>query len=229
MAEKIESIERQDRSARRRVVITGTGALSPVGNTAPETWANLVAGKSGVSPVDPVRRHPRYSTKIAAEVKDFDPAQHIDAKEARRMARCSQLAIVAAREAVADCRARLQPRGPRAASRLRWARASVGSRSSSNRSAGSAAKAFVRVTPHQALESLCNMPGFHVSLDQGCLGPLTTIITACAAGTQAIGEGLQWIRRGAADVVLAGGTESQVTHAVLRRIRRAAGALDPQR
>ncbi len=67
------------------------------------------------------------------------------------------------------------------------------------------------MTPHQALEPLCNMPGFHVSHDLGCLGPLTTLVTACAAGTQAIGEGLHWIRRGAADVVIAGGTEAQVT------------------
>jgi 3-oxoacyl-(acyl-carrier-protein) synthase len=69
----------------------------------------------------------------------------------------------------------------------------------------------VRATPHQALESLCNMPGFHVTYDLGCLGPVTTLVTACAAGTQALGEGLHWIRRGTADVVLAGGTEAQVT------------------
>jgi hypothetical protein len=69
----------------------------------------------------------------------------------------------------------------------------------------------VRVTPHQALEPLCNMPGFHVSFELGSLGQLTSLVTACAAGTQALGEGLQWIRRGAVDVVVAGGTEAQVT------------------
>jgi 3-oxoacyl-[acyl-carrier-protein] synthase II len=196
-------------SPHNRVVITGMGALSPVGNTAPATWEALVAGKSGAGFVTQFDAS-RYSTRIAAEVKDFDPADHIDGKEARRMARCSQFAVVAAREAVADAGLDL------AAEDRERVGVAVGTGIGGieiliDPIAKFGREGFVRVTPHQALEPLCNMPGFHVSFQLGCLGPLTTLVTACAAGTQALGEALEWIRRGAADVVVAGGTEAQIT------------------
>lgn len=193
---------------RRRVVITGMGALSPVGNTAPETWTAFVAGRSGVAPITSFDASP-YTAQIAAEVKGFDATAHISPKEARRMARCSHLAIVAAREAVADAA-------------LDWAhqdreRAAVilgtgmGGLELLIEPIGKLATAgSARVMPYQAIESLCNMPAFHVGLEQGCLGPLSTVVTACAAGTQAIGDGLELIRRGNIDIVLAGGSEAQV-------------------
>lgn len=193
---------------RRRVVITGLGAISPVGNTAPETWESFVAGRSGVGPVT-LFDASAYPTRIAAEVKAFDPTALIGGKDARRMARCSQLAVVAAREAVADAG-------------LDWAhedreRAGVvlgtgigGIELIIDPIGKLAATGVPRVTPHQALESLANMPGFHVGLEHGCLGPLSTLVTACAAGTQALGEGAELIRRNAADIVLAGGAEAQV-------------------
>lgn len=209
MAEQSFTSMREDRAARRRVVITGAGALSPVGNTAAETWASFVAGKSGAARVEHFDTSP-YQARLACEIKGFDPASFIDPKEARRMARCSQIAIVAAREAVADAGLDM---GREDRERIGVAMGTgFGGIDILMEPIGRfATQSGVRVTPHQALESLSNMPGFHVSLDHGCLGPLTTIITACAAGTQAIGEGLEWIRRGAADVVLAGGTEAQVT------------------
>jgi len=195
--------------ARRRVVVTGLGALTPVGNTTGETWAALLAGRSGVGPATQFDASP-YPTRIAAEIQGFDPEAHLSAKEARRMARCSQLAVVAAREAVRDAG-------------LDWAcedRERVGvvlgvafggvdlliepierhSRTGT-----------VRITPHTALECLVNMPAFHVGLEHGCQGPLSTVATTCAAGTQALGESLEMIRRGAADIVLAGGAEAQIT------------------
>lgn len=197
-----------NRPERRRVVVTGLGALSPVGNTVPETWAALVAGRSGVAHITHFDASP-YPAQIAAEVKGFDPGAHIPLKEARRMARCSQLAMVAAREAVADAG-------------LDWARedrervavvlgTGMGGLELLVEPIGKLANAgFARVTPHQAIESLCNMPAFHVGLEHGCLGPLSAVATACAAGTQALGEGVELIRRGNVDIVLAGGTEAQV-------------------
>lgn len=195
-------------SERRRVVVTGLGALSPVGNSAAATWSALVAGRSGVAPVTHFDASP-YAAQIAAEVKGFDPGAHIPPKDARRIARCTQLAIVAGREAVADAG-------------LVWAqedreRAAVimgtgmGGLELLVEPIGKLAnEGFARVTPFQAIESLCNMPAFHIGLEHGCLGPLATVTTACAAGTQAIGEGLALIRRGDADIVLTGGAEAQV-------------------
>ncbi len=192
----------------RRVVITGLGAITPVGHTAPETWAAFVAGRSGVDQVTSFDVS-QYPARIAAEVKGFDPTAYIPAKEARRMARCSQLAVVAAREAVADAG-------------IDWAqedreRAGVvlgtgmGGTDILIEPLGRYGRdGMVRVTPYVALEHLANMPAFHVGIEHGCLGTLSTIVTACAAGTQAIGEGLELIRRGKTDIVLAGGTEAQV-------------------
>jgi beta-ketoacyl-acyl-carrier-protein synthase II len=208
MADGNKTTNRGDRPARRRVVITGMGALSPVGNTAPETWASFVAGKSGAARVESFDTRP-FAAKIAAEIKGFDAAKHIDPKEAKRMARCSQLAIVAAREAVAASGLDF---GREDRERVAVAMGTgMGGIDILVEPIGKfAAQGGARVTPHQALESLSHIAGFHVSLEHGCLGPLTTIITACAAGAQAIGEGVEWIRRGAADVVLAGGSEAQV-------------------
>lgn len=201
-------IERNSTHPRRRVVITGAGALSPVGNTASETWTNLVAGKSGAARVTAFDTTP-FAAKIAAEIKGFDPTDYIDTKEAKRMARSSQLAIVAAREAVADAGLEMD-REDRERVGVAMGTGMGGIDILIEPIGKFASQGNARVTPHQALESLSHMAGFHVGLEHGCLGPLTTVITACAAGAHAIGDAVEWIRRGAADVALAGGTEAQV-------------------
>lgn len=125
------------------------------------------------------------------------------------MARSAQLAVVAAREAVADSgldlaqedRERLGVAFGTGVGGLELLMEPIGKL---------VREGYVRPMPYTAMESLCNMPAFHVGLEQGCRGPLTTLATACAAGTQALGEAMHWIRRGAADVVLAGGAEAQV-------------------
>ncbi len=198
-----------DRPSRRRVVVTGVGALTPVGNDAHETWKNLVAGVSGGGPITAFDPSP-YLSRIACLIKGFVAADHLPPKEAPRMARCSQLAIVAARQAVADAE-------------LDW---SVEDRERAGVTIGTgvggidmmidpllrmASTGVARTTPHNALAVLPNMAGFHVGQDQGCLGPLSTAVTACAAGTQSVGDAVEIIRRGAADIMLAGGTESQIT------------------
>jgi 3-oxoacyl-[acyl-carrier-protein] synthase II len=195
-------------NSRRRVVVTGIGALTPVGNNAQETWGSFVAGRSGVGLVTAFDTT-GYPVRIGAEVKGFDPLAHIPPKEARRMARCTQLAIVSGRQAVADAG-------------LEWAQEDR-ERAAVVLGAGfggvellvepilkSAGQGFIKIAPHIPIECLCNIPAFHIGLEQGCLGPLSTIVTACAAGTQAMGEATELIRRGAADIVLAGGTESQM-------------------
>ncbi len=194
---------------RRRVVVTGLGALTPVGNTARDTWNALVAGRSGVAEATLLDTS-AYPTHCAAEVKNFSPEAFIPAKEARRMARCSQLAIVAGREAVVDSGLDIAHEDrERMGVILGVAFGGIDVLMEPLRKF--VLEGSVRVTPHVPLESLINMPAFHVGMEHGFQGPLSTIGTACAAGTQAIGDALEWIRRGACDVVLAGGTESQIS------------------
>jgi 3-oxoacyl-[acyl-carrier-protein] synthase II len=189
-------------------VVTGIGALTPVGNTARETWDAFVAGQSGVAEVTSFDTT-GYPVRIGAEVKGFDPLDHIPPKEARRMARCTQLAIVAGRQAVAD-------------SGLEWEREDR-ERAAVLLGTGfggvellvepilkGSSRGFIKIAPHIPIECLANIPAFHIGLEQGCLGPLSTVVTACAAGTQAMGDATELIRRGAADIVLTGGTESQM-------------------
>jgi beta-ketoacyl-acyl-carrier-protein synthase II len=197
-----------DRNERRRVVVTGMGALTPVGNNLQETWEALVAGHSGVTTATLFDSSP-FPVHIAAEVKGFDPGDYINPKEARRMARCSQFAIVAGREAVADAG-------------LDWSKedmervgvvlgTGIGGVELLVEPIGKfLSEGSIRITPFTAIEALCNMPAFHIGIDHGCLGPLSTLTTACAAGTQSIGDGVEMIRRNASDIVLAGGSEAQV-------------------
>ncbi|HEX9114678.1 MAG TPA: beta-ketoacyl-ACP synthase II [Anaerolineae bacterium] len=196
------------RRDRRRVVVTGAGAITPVGNTAPATWEALAAGCSGVGPVTLFDAR-AYPSQIAAEVKNFDPEQFIDRKEARRIARASQLAIVAAREAVTDAGIAWDHEDRERAGVIMgtgigcvemlvdpiWKMKETG---------------VARTNPLTALGALANMPAFHIGMEHGCLGPLSTVVTACASGAQAIGDAMEMIRRGTTDVMLAGGVEGQV-------------------
>ncbi|MFN2290254.1 MAG: beta-ketoacyl-ACP synthase II [Anaerolineae bacterium] len=192
--------------ARRRVVVTGMGAVTPLGLTVAATWAGLVAGKSGVALITHFDAS-RYPVRIAGEVKGFDPTRYMGFKEARRMARCSQLAIAAAQEAVAD--AGLEDPVPEPErSGVVVGTASAGLDQSFI--GYDMVKAKQRLSPFTLLASANNMPAHHITLAFHCVGYCTTICTACASGTQAIGEATEAIRRGAADLILAGGTEALV-------------------
>ena len=194
---------------RRRVVVTGMGAVTPVGNTAPETWQSLVAGRSGIAPVtlfDPSL----YATRIAAEIKGFDASAYLDPKEARRMARCSQISIVAGREAAMDAGLDWDEEDRERIGVILGT--GIGGVDLLAEPLGRfASTGIIRTTPHTGLECLCNMPAFHVGLDLGCYGPLSTVVTACASGAQAIGDSMEMIRRGTTDVMFAGGVDAQVT------------------
>ena len=202
---------------RRRVVVTGMGMMTPVGHSAAETWSALVAGRSGVNTVTAFDASP-YPAHIAAEVKDFNPAAYIDPKEARRMARCSQLAVVAARQAVSDAgldwnhedRERVGVILGTGIGGVELLVEPIGKLLTSG---------VARATPHSALESLANMPAFHVGLDHGSLGPLSTIVTACASGTQAIGESMELLRRARGRVP----SEAEVREALAGNLCRCTG------
>lgn len=196
-------------ACRRRVVITGLGAITPVGHTVGQTWEAFVQGRSGIAEAT-LCDASLFATRLAAEVKDFNPDAYISPKEARRMARCSQLAIVAGREAVADAGLDVAHEDrERIGVVLGVAFGGIDILMDPIRRFVN--ERVTRVTPHVPLETLINMPAFHIGIEHRFQGPLSTLGTACAAGTQAIGEALEWIRRGACDVALAGGAESQIS------------------
>ena len=212
---------------RRRVVITGIGAVTPVGNTAVSTWGSLVAGRSGVTTVTQFDAS-QYASQVSAEVKDFNPEPLIPRKEARRMARASQFCVVAAHEAVTDAGLDVAMEdvtrmgvvlGTGVGGQEMFVELIKQGRDNNK----------LRSRPLDTINGLPNMPAYHVSQTFGARGPLNTVVTACAAGTQAIGVATEEIRRGAADIMLAGGVEamiSEVFYATFEAMRAATTAND---
>ncbi|MBN1314179.1 MAG: beta-ketoacyl-ACP synthase II [Anaerolineales bacterium] len=195
-------------SNRPRVVVTGMGGITPLALNVPDTWKGLLAGHSGVAQITnfDVSELP---CKIAAEVKNFDPKNYMDFKDARRMARGSQMAIAAAQEAMNDAGLEIPVVDEERTGVL------IGSGIGGFVQAENALqiyreKGYRSVSPFALVSSLANMPSYHVSLTIQSKGPLSTVVAACATGTQSIGEASEWIRRGAADVVVAGGVEESV-------------------
>jgi 3-oxoacyl-[acyl-carrier-protein] synthase II len=191
---------------RPRVVITGIGAITPLGLTVAELWDGLLAGKSGITRITQFDAS-ALPCQIAGEVKGFDPSRYINIKEARRMARCSQMALATAQEAIRD--AGLEggmPDPERAAVLIGTAVGGWDKVAEVLRTMWF--QAYDKVNPFAPPNCIPNMPAHHLSRQYHTLGPLNTVPTACAAGTQAIGEAAELIRRGAADIVITGGVEA---------------------
>ena len=194
----------------RRVVITGMGAVSPIGKSAPELWNAIKAGKSGIAPIT-LFDATNCPVKIAAEVKDFKPEEHgIDPKEARRMARFTQFLVAAANEAVADANLTKEEiaadtTGIVAGNGL--AGMDVVEETYCKYLEGGRR----RVSPLAMPELIANEACANVSIALGITGSAWTVCTACASGTDAIGVALDAVRSGRLDVCLAGGSESGIT------------------
>ena len=189
-----------------RVVVTGMGAITPLGNSVDEYWQNLVDGVSGVDWITIVDPGP-YPAKVSGDIHDFAPEDYMDRKAARRMARFSQYAVAASRQAVEDSGLK---EGDVAPERLG---VSMGNGFGGLPNSDEAVRKIIerggmRIDPFYMLKSLPNMAAAHVSLTQQAKGPSTTITTACAAATQAIGHATELIRHGRADAMIAGGTEA---------------------
>ena len=193
----------------KRVVITGLGAVSPNGGTAEEFWHNSINGKSGIGPMtlcDPTN----YTCQIAGEIEDFDPTIAIDPKEARRMARFSQLAVVAGKEALTSSGIDIQ--------KLDSYRVGVilgnGNGGFPTLEANSrilAARGGMKMSPFFFPMILPNMATANLSRFIGAQGYSSTAVTACAASNQAIGEAFNVIRSGMADVMFTGGAEAGIS------------------
>jgi len=190
----------------RRVVITGLGTLNPLGHDPETTWAAIRAGRSGIGPIT-LFDASAYDTRIAGEVKEFDPVARFGRKEARRMARLTQLALAAAGQALADAGLRDETAGRNRMGVL------VGSGMGALDPVAEAAEALAargpgRVSPFFVPMMLADTPAAAVSIAYGLTGPNLAVYTACATGNNAIGEAAAMIRRGAVDVMVAGGTEA---------------------
>jgi beta-ketoacyl-acyl-carrier-protein synthase II len=197
----------------KRVVITGMGAVTPVGLSVPESWAALVRGESGISRItlfDPSD----LPTQIAGEVTDFDPTHYVNRKEARRMSRASHLAIAALREAQADAGLPEYATDPERTG-VMMGTAIGGFDISSDAIRIYEKRGWTKVSPFAVPATLPNMVSHHVSLYAQTQGAIGTQVAACSAGVQAIGEGAELIRRGSADLVFAGGADATVTNGIM--------------
>jgi 3-oxoacyl-[acyl-carrier-protein] synthase II len=195
-----------------QVLVTGLGAITPLGGDVPSTWSALLAGKSGIGPITSFDTS-RLSTRIAGEVKDFDAAEVLDTKRLRRTARVSQFAIAAAREAVSDASLDLEGEDR---SRVGVV---VNTAVGAMREVEAAARALVdphgrttrRVSPYFVSSVIPNMPACEVAIDLGVHGPVTASALACASGSYALLEARRLILSGEADVVVCGGTDAAIT------------------
>lgn len=192
----------------RRVVVTGLGALSPLGLDAASTWAGVYAGRSGVAPITRFDTT-AYSTRIAAELKGYDPSAYFPGREARRLDPFVQYAVVAAREAFHDAGLEVSEQlGPRTAVIIGTG---IGGMSTlTEQTLLLQSRGPSRTSPFMVPMILPDSAPGNVALEFKLRGPNMDITSACASGANAIGEAYEMIRRGAADVALSGGTEASV-------------------
>jgi 3-oxoacyl-[acyl-carrier-protein] synthase II len=195
-------------NGRRRVVVTGLGALTPLGNDVASTWENLVAGRSGAGDITQFDSSD-YAVHFACEVKGFDPTEYIERKQTRRMDRFAHLIVAAARQAEADSGLEIASEADRVGAAV--ATGIGGLRAFQDCYDELLERGPDRVNPFSIPEIIPNMGAAWVSMQLGTKGPLSSQCTACAASNMAIGDGLDAIRLGRADVMLCGGTEAPIT------------------
>ena len=208
-------MSRRNGNGARRVVVTGMGALSALGNDVASTWDGLLAGKSGVRTItlfDPER----VDSKIGAEVKDFDPSAVIDRKEMRRMDRYIQFGLVVARQALDQAGLPGRIDGALAERTGVYLGSGLGGVSTLfDNVLLMAARGPDRISPFFVPMGIANVGSGQVAIAFGMLGPNFAIVSACATGAHAIGEAWETIRRDDADIMLAGGSEAAIHEAVV--------------
>lgn len=192
-----------------RVVVTGMGAVTPIGNNINEFWNSIKAGKVGFAPISGFDTE-EYSAKLAAEVRDFNPTDHIDRKAARRMDRFSQLAVTAANEAAADADIDISQENPYRLSVM--VGSGVGSLMGIEREFEKLlTKGPRKINPLTAPLVLGNMAAANIAIQLGFKGKCLDTVTACATGSNSIGEAFRSIKYGECDIAAAGGVDSSVS------------------
>ncbi|MGO4889338.1 beta-ketoacyl-ACP synthase II [Anaerobacillus sp. MEB173] len=192
-----------------RVVVTGIGAVTPLGNDADQTWQNIIAGVSGIgemSRVDPAN----FPTKVAAEATEFDPTEFMDRKDARKMDRFTQFAVASALMAVKDANLEItEELAPRVGV---WIGSGIGGMETYEEQFRIfEEKGYRRVSPFFVPMLIPDMAAGQVSITLGAKGINSCTVTACASGTNSIGDAFKVIQRGDADIMITGGTEAPIT------------------
>ena len=195
---------------KRRVVVTGVGAVTPLGNDVATSWSNLIQGKSGIGPL--TRLNPDdFPAKVAGEVKDFQPEKYINPKDVRKMDRFTHYAIAAALEAVEDAQLVIDEDN---AHRVGvWIGSGIGGiETIENQHKNFLERGYRRVSPFFVPMLIPDMAAGQVSILLGAKGINSCTVTACATGTNSIGDAFKAIQRGDADVMVTGGTEAPITN-----------------
>ncbi len=192
----------------KRVVITGMGLISVLGSTLSAFWENLISGKSGIRRITQFDAS-QMPCQIAGEIPEFKPEDFMDRRDARRVSRAAQIALAAARNAMNDAGLPLIMPDPERAGVV-FGTAIGGLEKLDEALLSLRAKGVDRLNPFSVPSGIPNLPAFLIAREIQCLGPSSTITTACATGTQAVGEAAEYIRRGAAEIVLAGGVEALI-------------------
>ena len=197
------------KNATTRVVITGMGAMTPLGESVDEYWDSLVNGKSGIGPMT-LCDASSFPSRISGEVTGFNPDDYIDRREHRRMARFSQMAVAAAAAAIEDAGLNLSKEDSDRIGVV-MGNGNGGFPTTEDNARILVRRGGMRMSPFFIPMILPNMAAANVSRIYGLKGYTSTVITACAAGTQAIGEAAVALQRGVADVILGGGCEAGIS------------------
>lgn len=197
------------RSDRKRVVITGLGAITPIGNTLAEYWDGLVSGRNGIGAITHFDAA-RHDCQIAGEIKNFDPLLYLDKKEAKRMDRFAQLAVCASKQALADAGLTID------ATNAEHIGVTIGTGIGGLKVLEDQQEIYLtkgpsRCSPFMIPMMIANMAAGLVAIQLGAKGPNCCTVTACAAGANAIGEGFRLIQGGYAQAMICGGTEAAIT------------------
>jgi 3-oxoacyl-[acyl-carrier-protein] synthase II len=193
---------------RNRVVITGMGAITVLGSTIKMFWENLLSGKSGIRKITTFDAS-LLPCQIAGEIPEFDPSQYMDRKEARRISRSAQMGLAAAINAFEDAGFSGVMSEPERAGVV-FGTAIGGYERFDEGITALRTLGLDRVNPFTIPSGIPNLTAFMISRQFQCFGPSSTITTACATGTQAVGEAMEFIRRGSADIIVAGGVEALI-------------------
>lgn len=193
----------------RRVVITGIGAITPIGNDVESFWKNIKLGKCGIDEITYFDTE-NFDVKLAAEIKEYDPEKYFDRKESKRLERFSQYALIAAREAWKDSKLQKEQEDMERVGII------LGSGIGGLNTIETECEKLIqkganRVSPLYIPKSICNMAAGNVAIDLGIKGESIAIVTACASATHCIGESYRNIKHGYQDIIVTGGTESSIT------------------